>query len=111
MFSQASVILSGGGGHAWQREAYVVKGDVHGKGGHVSQMGACVVKGDMHGKGACVARGTCMAKGVYMAKGCMHGKGGCAWQERWPLQQTVCILKECILVLLVDTHAMHSLTD
>ena len=36
----------------------------------------------MRGKGACVAEG-----------------GGCAWQQRWPLQRTVRILLECILVL------------
>ena len=42
-----------------------------------------MVKGD-----ACVVkRGACMVG------------GGHAWQERWPLQRTVCIPLECILVL------------
>ena len=91
MFSQASVILSTGRGmhgeegHAWQREVYMVKGDVHGdrgmcgKGGHVWQ-GCMCVAGGMHGR-----------------KGDMCG-GGRVWQERCSLQWTVCILLECILV-------------
>ena len=33
-----------------------------------------------------------------MRGGGMHGRGGCAWQERWPLQRMVCILLECILI-------------
>ena len=41
------------GWHAWQREACMVKGDVHGEGG-------------MHGQGGCVLQGMC-------------GRG-CAWQ-------------------------------
>ena len=49
----------------------------------------------MHGRVACVVRGmdgrvACVVEGV-------HGKRY-AWQERQPLQQTVCILLECILV-------------
>ena len=48
--------------------------------------GVCVVKGGgMHGEG-----GACMVKGSFMAGG--------AWQERRPLQRTVRILLECILV-------------
>ena len=36
---------------------------------------------------------------VHMAGGaCMARGGGHAWQERRPLQWTVCILLECILV-------------
>ena len=48
------------------------------------------------GGGACVSGGVCMAGG--------HGQGACVvggghvWQVRWPLQQTVCILLECIPV-------------
>ena len=87
--------MCGEGGHAWQM-------GVHGNGGHARQRGACMVKGGVCGmrhawRGVCIA-GACMAGG-------MHGRGvcmavGCAWQERWPLQRTVCILLECILVLI-----------
>ena len=48
----------------------------------------CVVGGVQGGhawQGACVAAGVC-------------GEGGCVWQERRPLQRTVRILLECILV-------------
>ena len=38
----------------------------------------------------------CMARGHVWQEGCMAK--GHAWQERRPLQQTVCILLECILV-------------
>ena len=40
----------------------------------------------MVGLGACSAGGMC------------GGRGGHVWQERWPLQWTVRILLECILV-------------
>ena len=85
-FSQASVILSTGGGSC------VVKGG-----------GACVAGWDMCGEGVC------MAGGHVWHWGCVCG-GGCAWQESvhgrrgmcgrrdGPLQQTVRILLECILV-------------
>ena len=68
---------------------------MHGKGGHVwwrghDKGGACMVKG------ACVARGAYTVGGVH--GGGMHGVGH-AWQERRPLQWTVRILSECILVL------------
>ena len=50
--------------------------------------------GGIHGGGMCgkgyAWQGKCMAGGV-------HGRG-CAWQERRPLQRTVRILLECILV-------------
>ena len=59
--------------HLWQ-------GDMHGR-GHVWL-------GGMHGRGVCMAGGVC---------GGVHGRG-CVWQERWPLQWTVRILLECILV-------------
>ena len=39
--------------------------------GHAWQRGACAVKGDVYGKGVCVAKGVCMAKG-----GCMAKEGG-----------------------------------
>ena len=41
--------------------------------------------GDMDGRGDVHGRG-------------VHGGGGCAWQERRPLQQTLRILLECILL-------------
>ena len=36
-------------------------------------------------------------------------KGGHAWQERWPLQRTVRILLECILLLVLLWHLLDSL--
>ena len=67
--------------------------------------GACVA-GGMHGRG-CKWQGVCMVgrhgfhdvwQGACMAGG-MHGMGGVhVWQERRPLQRTVLILLECILV-------------
>ena len=73
-----------GWGHAWQGCAW--QGDMHGKGG--MHGGESVVQG-VHGR-ECVAG--------------MHGswhawQGGHMWQERWPLQRTVRILLECILLL------------
>ena len=65
-----------GGGHAWQ-------GCVHGR-------GACVA-GGMHGSRVCMARG-------HAWQGTCVAGGGHAWQERMPLQWTVRILLECILV-------------
>ena len=45
-----------------------------------------------------------MARGAMCGRGCAWQEacvaGGHAWQERWPLQQAVRILLECILVLL-----------
>ena len=62
-------------------------------------------RGCVHGEGGCVAKGACMVKGACEVKGGMGGKGACmaggrghAWQERRPLQWTVRILLECILV-------------
>ena len=43
---------------------------------------------------ACMAGGACVAAGHSWRGGGVH-----AWQERQPLQRTVCILLECILVL------------
>ena len=79
MFLHLSVILFTGGG---------VCG-----GGHVWQ-GVCMAGGHAWWGGACVARGSCVAR-----RACMAG-GGRAWQQRLPLQQTVRILLECILVLM-----------
>ena len=74
-------------------------------------------KGGMHGKWLCMAKGkVCLVEGGMQGKGSMHGKkwacvakggmhdrgnawqGGLVWQERRPLQRTVRILLECILV-------------
>ena len=90
-----------GRGHAWQGAC--MAGGMCGWG--VCVVGACMagacmtgVCGGMHGWGH-TWQGACMAGGhVWQGKcvwqGGMHGRG----QERWPLQQTVCILLECILV-------------
>ena len=63
--------------------------------------------GSMCGRWACVA-GVCVCggvcawghawQGICVAGGCAYGGSMCAWQERWPLQRTVRILLECILV-------------
>ena len=84
------------GGHVWQGDAWqgrrwacmagracMVGGGCVG-GGHAWQRGPCMAEGDMHGREACVA-------------GSMHDRGH-AWQERQPLQRTVRILQESILV-------------
>ena len=55
--------------------------------------GARVASGGIHGKEV----GACMAGGHASQGACMTG--GSAWQERRPLQRTVRILLECILVL------------
>ena len=69
-------------------------GGVHGR---ECVVGACMTGGGgMCGWGAYMVGG-CMARGVCMPGMCVVG-GGHAWQERWPLQQKVCILLECILV-------------
>ena len=104
--------MCGKGGHVWQRGACVVKGR-----GMCGEGGLCVAKGGVCDEGACVAgwhvsgghewQGACMA-GVCMWWGCawqrgMCGRGACmagehVWQEGQPLQRTVRILLECILV-------------
>ena len=114
------------GGHAWQGvvrgrggmygrgcawRGACMAGGVHGMGGmHDSGCmvgGACVLgghvwQGDMHGRGCVHCRGVYMAERVCMAGGmCGRGAcvaGGCAWQERLPLQRTVRILLGCALV-------------
>ena len=57
-----------------------VKNSVHGGRG-----GEHAWQGGMHGRGH-AWQVVCMA-------GDEHGMG-CAWQDRWPLQRTVCILPE-----------------
>ena len=124
MFSQASVILFTGG---LCGEGVVCVARMHGAvymaGGHAWQLGTWVV-GEGHAwQGACMAGGMCNGGhvwqgacivGVHMIGG-VHGRGhawwgggmhggwcawqrGHAWQERRPLQRTVCILLERILV-------------
>ena len=73
MFSQACVIPTVHGGHAWQGE--------HG------WQAACVA-------GGCAFQGVCTVGGGRGA--CMTGEG--AWQERWSLKRAVHILLECIIV-------------
>ena len=72
----------------WQRV-----GGVYGKWGHAWQRGTCLAAG-MHGGD----RGHAWHGGV-CGRG-MHGRGRVS-QERRPLQRTVRILLECILVNLV----------
>ena len=68
--------------------------------------GICIVKGSGVGEGGghawqseCVCgKGACMAGGA-----CRVGEGA-AWQEKWQLQQVVCILLECILVDQADSN-------
>ena len=75
-----------GRGHMWQGGVWW---------GHAWQVGACVCVwgGGMHGRGEC-GRG-------HVWQGGVHGRGH-VWQERRPLQRTVRILLECILVLSND---------
>ena len=58
--------------------------------------------GGVHGRGACMPGGV-RGKGACMAGG-VHCRGQRAWQERPPLQRTVRILLECILVLIEIIH-------
>ena len=51
----------------------------------------------MAGGGGMCGRGDIHGRGV-------HGRGVRAWQERWPLQQTVSIPLECILVNIMFEH-------
>ena len=89
------------GGHAWW--GHVWQGGMHGRGacvvggmcdrGHTWQ-GACVVGGCVAGEHAwwrCAWPGGMHCRGVCMA-------GGHALQEIQPLQRTVRILLECILI-------------
>ena len=80
-------VHTGGGVHgegdAWQRGYVWQTGRVHDKEGHVWQGGMHGGRG-VHGKGVCMARG--------QERACVH--------ERQPLKRAVCILLECILVIL-----------
>ena len=83
-------------GHVWQRGMHDMGACVVG----VCVVGACVAggcvwQGVMHGR-RCAWQG-CMAIGAWQGV-CVAG-GGHAWQEREPLQRTVCILLECILAV------------
>ena len=65
--------------------------------------GACMA-GSAYVVGGAYVVGVCMVRGPYMAwvhawQEGMHVRGRHAWQERRPLQRTVRILLECILVL------------
>ena len=80
-------------------------GDVHGRGRgmHGQRLHAWwghVYWGGVHGRGVCQAGEACMAgvvwQGASMARG--HVWQGHAWQVIRPLQRTVRILLECILV-------------
>ena len=75
------------GGHVWQR------GTMRGEGAYMAK-GVCIARGHAWWGGSCVVGGLC-GTGA-----CMAG-GVCAWQERRPLQLTVRILLECILVVTV----------
>ena len=116
----------GEGRHAWRRGVCVVKevcmakgkmcgeGGMHGKEGVYGRVCREAIYGSKpwtHQNGG----GVCMVEGVRgrghawqgaHGEGGVHGKaggrvaGGCTWQERRPLQRTVRILLECILVLM-----------
>ena len=73
-------------GHAWQGWR-VWQGGICGRG--------CAWRGSMCGRGTCVAGGGRVWQGACMAGG-MCGR---VWQERRPLQRTVRILLECIIVV------------
>ena len=80
----------------------MVKEHMHGIGGHVWQ-GACMMVGGMHGGGGHAWQRACVAGGMHVGG---HVWQRCewqghAWQDRWPLQRTVRILLECILVSLI----------
>ena len=95
-------------------------GGVHGRGGMRGRGGAWTAKGGgMYGKGhvwqeGCAWQGECVVGehawwGEAWCGACVEG-GSCtardmcggqelrAWQQRWPLQRTVRIILECILV-------------
>ena len=83
----------------------VCVGDMHGRGrawqGGMCGRGVCMAGGDMCGRG--VHGGTCIVGG-HAWQGSVHGgEGGGrrARQQRRPLQRTVRILLECILVQLI----------
>ena len=74
---------------------------MHGKsGGMCGKRGPCVVRGHAWQR-ACAWHGGMYGGGWAVWQGGLHGRGRCAWQGRQPLQLTVCILLECILVVQV----------
>ena len=107
-----STILSGGGGgggHAWPGE-HAWQGDMHGGAGvhgrgHVWQ-GVCIVGGNVF---TSVCQEFCPGGGHAWHGMCGRGAcmvGVCGWgggQKRQPLQWTVRILLECILVVCMAT--------
>ena len=118
MFSEVCVKNSVLGGHVWQGRAWqggrkcmvAGGGGMHGRlcawWGHAWQWGVCGRGGHawqrgMHecvcGRGACMAGDMCGSWRACMARECVW-QGGCAWQEKWPLEWAVRILLECILV-------------
>ena len=112
MFSHLSVCQPGG-----MQGSGVCMVGTRVAGVHALQRGRCAWRGmcggGMHGgwQGGVHGRGTCMAGGHAWQGACVAGRacvaGGCvgwrgAWQERRPLQRTVRIPLECILVLLFN---------
>ena len=109
-----------GEGHAWQ-EGFVrakgeacIEGVMHGWGGHGKRgmhgRGKCMA-GGMHGGGMCGRGHTWwgVCDGVCVVKGGMRGRGGGrAWKERRPLQRTVHILLEYILVSFLSKISVHT---
>ena len=107
MFLHVSVILFTGRGHVRHRRACMAgvcawQGGMCGR-GVCAVAGACMAGGHACWEGVfgtgCVWQGACMAGGTCSARGgvaCVVG--GHAWQERRPLQRTVRILLECVLV-------------
>ena len=86
-----------------KREVYMAKGACVAKGGHSegghAWQGQGVCGGGMHG-GVCVGNGwACMVRGW----------GRHAWQERRPLERTVRIPLECILVMNTSTQGVKPL--
>ena len=73
MFSQACIIPSVLGGHAWPKGGLWQRGGMHGK------WGMC--GGEVHGQGGMHDKGGHAWQGTYMAGGmcgrAMHGKGAC----------------------------------
>ena len=121
MFLQASVILSTWG----DGRVACMAGGMYGRGyawqGYMHGRGACMV-GGLHHRGGMCGRGAACVMGVGVAVAGVHSRGvnqgtcmagacvveGCTWQERWPLQQMVRILLECILVWKQFQTRMHS---
>ena len=74
--------------------------------GVMHDRGACMT-GGMHGSGVCMAGRVCIVGGCVW-KG-VHGRGACmTGEEKWLLQQTVCILLECILISIKGLRIYYS---